>query len=122
MADECVRVLIRLLLTFRSHYGCSDLYRFARSHVAGFAAIYDVGVGNVDLLNLRIPLGGFLAQSVNLRGVRLTMGLEMYLEAFVLASFTCFSTLPNSGLSFVRLFLGAFNFCLNWWEFLLFLL
>ena len=36
--------------------------------MAGFAAIYDVGVGNVDLLNLRIPLGGFLAQSVNLRG------------------------------------------------------
>src|SRR5207247_6154588 len=34
----------------------------------GFAAIYDFGIGNIDLLNLRIPLGGFLAQSVNLRG------------------------------------------------------
>src|SRR5947208_13825946 len=67
MADKCPRVFIRLLLTSRSHDGWGDFYRLARSHVAGFAAIYDVGVGDVDLLNLRIPFSRFLAQSVNLR-------------------------------------------------------
>ena len=68
MADECLSVLIRFLRAFGCERSGSDLQRLAHPHVARFAAIYDVRVGNVDLLNLRIPLGGLLAQTVNLRG------------------------------------------------------
>src|ERR1700733_3896228 len=58
MTAECVGILIRLLLVFRSHGGRSDFYRLTRVHVTGFAPVHNVGVGNINLQNRGIPLGG----------------------------------------------------------------
>ena len=41
--------------------------RLARAHVAGFAAIYDVRLGDVDLDDLGIPVGRLLLESIDLR-------------------------------------------------------
>ncbi len=66
MADESLCVLVGLLLALGSHGRGGDLQRLARVHVAGFAAIHDVGLGHIDLHDLRIPVGRLLLQTVDL--------------------------------------------------------
>ena len=66
MAHESVGVVIRLLLTFRRHRRRSDFQRFARVQVAGFAPVHNVGVGHVDLNDLRIPLRRLPLKTINL--------------------------------------------------------
>ena len=60
MAGEGARILVRLL-AFDRHVRCFNDQRFARAHVAGFAAVHDVGIGDVDLLNFRIVVSGLFA-------------------------------------------------------------
>ena len=66
MAHQRIGVFIRLLLTFRRHRRRSDFQRLARVHVAGFAAVDDIGICNVDLHNRRNPFGRPSFQSVDL--------------------------------------------------------
>ena len=53
MTGKSPRILIRLLALYR-HVGSFDDQRFARAHVAGLAAVHNVGIGDVNLLNLGI--------------------------------------------------------------------
>src|SRR5690242_10496159 len=64
MTDKGLRVLIRLLA--RTHRSGSDLERFARAHMAGFASVDDVRVGHVNLHNLRFPQVRLILQTFNL--------------------------------------------------------
>src|SRR5215469_13891122 len=61
VADEGAVVLVRLLLPVVLGDGRGgDLQGLADAHVAGLAAVNDVGLGDVDLLDLGIPVGVFL--------------------------------------------------------------
>ena len=53
-------------LPFDRHVRGFNDQRLARAHVAGLAAVHNVGIGDVDLLNLGIVVGGLLDQPVNL--------------------------------------------------------
>ena len=73
MADECAGVFVGLLLAFSVIGRSRDIQRLARTHVAGLAAVHDVGVGNVDLNNLRVPVSVFLLRPSIWVGLRSTM-------------------------------------------------
>jgi hypothetical protein len=60
MADESLSIFIRPLLSLGSHRRGGKLERLANSHVAGFAPVHDIGIGNVDLLDRGIPFTGLL--------------------------------------------------------------
>src|SRR4029077_8353135 len=68
MAGESPGILIRMLLALASHDRSRDPKRLAGVHVAGLAAVHDIGIRNVDLNDLGVPLFGFLLQTVNLGG------------------------------------------------------
>src|SRR4029077_13997170 len=57
MADKSIRVLVGLLFTLGCHSGGRDLHRLARAHVTGFAAVDDIGFGDVYLNDGGIPVG-----------------------------------------------------------------
>src|SRR6516225_3633757 len=65
MTGECPCIVVGLL-TFSSHRCRAQLNGLTDSHVAGFAAINDVGFGNVDLHDQRIPRLGLILQTANL--------------------------------------------------------
>ena len=67
MAGERASVLVRLL-AFEGHSGSGELDRFANAHVAGLAAVHDVGFRHVDLHDFGIPGFGFFLQTGELRG------------------------------------------------------
>ncbi|PYX01356.1 MAG: hypothetical protein DMG86_10325 [Acidobacteria bacterium] len=60
MADEGLSIFIRPLLSLGSHRCRGELERLANSHVARFAAVHNVGLGHVDLLDCGIPFAGLL--------------------------------------------------------------
>src|SRR5437868_12720071 len=66
MTHKSLCVLIRSLAALGRHHRRADLQRLARAHVARFTPVDDVGIGDIDLLDLRVPLGGFLFQSLDL--------------------------------------------------------
>jgi len=66
MADESFRIIVRRLRALGHHDGRGELYRFADPHVAGLAAIDDVGLGNIDLLDGRIEFIDLFLQSTDL--------------------------------------------------------
>ena len=66
MAGESFGIFIGLLLAFRSHRSSSDFHRLARVHVAGLAAVHNIGFGHIDLNDCRIPVRRLLLQSVDL--------------------------------------------------------
>src|SRR5215469_4684162 len=57
-----------LLLVVLGEGGGGNLQRLADAHVAGLAAVNDVGVGDINLLDLGIPVGVFLFQALDLGG------------------------------------------------------
>ncbi len=59
MAGERVSVLIGLF-AFEGHGRGGEFDWLANSHVAGFAAIHDVGFGHIDLEDFRLPGFGFI--------------------------------------------------------------
>ena len=67
MADERLRVFVRLLLALWRHRRSSDFQRLARAHVARLAAVDDIRLGDVDLNDRRVPIRSLLLQSVDLR-------------------------------------------------------
>src|SRR6266404_289008 len=67
MTGERVGVLVRLL-ALEGHGHGSEFDRLANAHVAGFAAVYDVGLGHIDLDNFGVPSLGFVLQAGELRG------------------------------------------------------
>src|SRR5260370_13884333 len=66
MADESVRVLVGLLFALGCHSSGRDLHGLARAHVAGFAAVDNVGFSDIDLDDGGIPVGYLLLQAVDL--------------------------------------------------------
>ncbi len=67
MADECLCVVVRLL-ALRRHRGDREFHRLTSAHVARLAAVHDVGIRHVDLLDARVPFRRFLAQAFDLAG------------------------------------------------------
>src|SRR5581483_4305376 len=67
MADEGYGVLVRLLGALGRERCRSQRDRLADAHVAGFAPVHDVGVGYVDLPDLRVPGGVLVAQALERR-------------------------------------------------------
>src|SRR5262245_9568971 len=84
MAGESTCVLVWLLALHR-HISSPDDQRLARSYVAGLAAIHDVGVGYVDLLNLGIVVLSLLDQALNLAGLKLDGIIGEVFRNFVLS-------------------------------------
>ena len=68
MAGEGARVLVRLLLALAVMTAAVISQRLAGIHVAGLAAVHDIGVRHVDLHDLGVPLFGLLFQAINLGG------------------------------------------------------
>ena len=56
MAGEGEGILIRFLFALGGHDRGRELDRLARVHVAGLAAVHDVGFGHVDLDDLGVPI------------------------------------------------------------------
>ena len=59
-------VFVRLFFALGHHRHGSDLQRLACVHVAGFAAVHDIGFRDIDLDNCRVPLCSSLLQPLNL--------------------------------------------------------
>src|SRR5215472_8473249 len=69
MADEGAVVIVGLLLlVVLGEGGGGNLQGLADAHVGGLAAVNDVGVGDINLLDLGIPVGVFLFQALDLGG------------------------------------------------------
>ena len=66
VTGESARILVGFFV-FEGHGGSGQLDGLANSHVAGFAAVDDVGIRHVDLQNLRGPGFGLDLQSGHLR-------------------------------------------------------
>ncbi len=66
MAGEGAGVIVGFLFALGFHHRGRDSQRLPGIHVAGFAAVYDIGVRHVDLHNLRVPLVGLFLQAVDL--------------------------------------------------------
>src|SRR6202045_1111850 len=67
MAGERASVLVGLL-AFEGHGDSGELDRFANAHVAGLAAVHDVGFRHVDLHDFGIPGFGLVLQTGELGG------------------------------------------------------
>ena len=67
MTGEGARVLVRFLV-LRCHGGGRQLDRLANPHVAGFAAVHDIGFRDVDLQNFWRPGLGLVLQADELWG------------------------------------------------------
>src|SRR5260370_5984532 len=66
MAGESIGIFVGLLVALRHHRGGSDLQRLACIEVAGFATVDYVGIGDVDLDDLRIPVSDLALETVDL--------------------------------------------------------
>ena len=66
MAYECPGKLVRFLLALGRHQGRCNLQGLANAHVAGFAAVNDVGLGHIGLDNVGVPIVSFLFQALEL--------------------------------------------------------
>ena len=68
MADKSLRVIVGSLGAFGRHGGRGQLDRFANSDVAGFAAVHNIGVRDIDLLDPRTKVFRLLFQACDLGG------------------------------------------------------
>ena len=59
MADEGHCIVVGLFLPLRCHRRGGELHRLANAHMARFAAVHDVGVRHIDLLDFGIPILSF---------------------------------------------------------------